>query len=157
MKTTLSRILTWLVVLSVASCSSTCRKRKAAPRDAGVSETSTPLNRLPPGLRIEATHVRLKVPLSLWSRGTELRTSEVIELKVTSTEPIPARALDPVLVIGDHAITHYRYADPRTLIFTEPAPATLPAGPITFRWGDTGPTLPTGASLDRKSLISIDR
>ena len=56
--------------------------------------------------------------------------SATIEFVVTADEPFPARALDPVLHIGDVEVRDYRYTDMenKTLIFTSTEPDRLQDG-----------------------------
>ena len=51
--------------------------------------------------------------------GTKRTVSVVLEFHVTSSQPIPVRALDPVLVVGEVSVREYRYEDrDHSLVFT---------------------------------------
>jgi hypothetical protein len=56
--------------------------------------------------------------------------TNTVEFVVSSDEVFPARALDPVLHIGDVTVRDYRYADieNKTLIFTSADPEVLQDG-----------------------------
>lgn len=58
------------------------------------------------------------------------------EHPIGASAPIPARALDPVLVVGDHLVRKYQYDEPNVLVFVEPVPDSLPNGEhVFFQWG----------------------
>jgi hypothetical protein len=64
------------------------------------------------------------------SQNSRDAASGAIEFIVTAEEPFPARALDPVLHIGDVEVRDYRYTDieNKTLIFTSTEPDKLQDG-----------------------------
>ena len=69
--------------------------------------------------RLEVTRVRLKKPAEVVERGVKREVSVVLEFRVTSSQAIPVRALDPVLVVGDVSLREYRYEDhDHALVFT---------------------------------------
>src|SRR5688500_9957223 len=61
-----------------------------------------------PDLTVSARQVALARPLTLMVDGRASQVSNVVELVVSSAEPIPARGLDPVLVVGERVIREYR-------------------------------------------------
>lgn len=91
---------------------------------------------VPKGLVVEARHVKLSAPVSMMLAGKLVKIDEILEFEVTAEQPIPARALDPVLVVGERLVTKYRYIAPNKLIFTEPRPRMLKDGSaVFFQWG----------------------
>lgn len=69
--------------------------------------------------RLEVQRVRLKKPMEVVEEGTKRTVSVVLEFHVTSSQPIPVRALDPVLVVGEVSVREYRYEDrDHSLVFT---------------------------------------
>lgn len=93
-------------------------------------------------LEVEARRVKLDAPRDVPVGSDVVRTSEVIEFRVTAAEPIPARALDPVLVVGERQITEYRYEAPNVLVFVEPRPDRLePGAEVIVQWGREAPPL----------------
>ncbi len=69
--------------------------------------------------RLEVQRVRLKKPAEVVQRGVKREVSVVLEFRVTSSQAIPVRALDPVLVVGDVSLREYRYEDhDHALVFT---------------------------------------
>lgn len=69
--------------------------------------------------RLEVQRVRLKKPLEVVEQGVKREVSVVLEFRVTSSQSIPVRALDPVLMVGEVPLREYRYEDrDRALVFT---------------------------------------
>jgi hypothetical protein len=69
--------------------------------------------------RLEALRVHLKKPMEIVEQGVKRTVSVVLEFRVISSQAIPARALDPVLVVGDISVREYRYENrDRSLVFT---------------------------------------
>jgi hypothetical protein len=69
--------------------------------------------------KLEVQRVHLKKPVELVEEGVKRSVSVVLEFRVTSSQPIPVRALDPVLVVGEVSIREYRYENrDRALVFT---------------------------------------
>jgi hypothetical protein len=69
--------------------------------------------------RLEVQRVRLKKPAEVVEQGVKREVSVVLEFRVTSSQAIPVRALDPVLVVGDVSLREYRYEDhDHALVFT---------------------------------------
>lgn len=90
-------------------------------------------------MKVEVRRVRLRDPISVRQAGEVVRTSEIVEFEVSAAEPILARALDPVLVVGPRVVIEYGYERQNTLVFVEPRPELLPAeARIAFRWGESG-------------------
>src|SRR5690242_3449083 len=68
--------------------------------------------------RLEVQRVRLKKPAEVVEQGVKREVSVVLEFRVTS-QAIPVRALDPVLVVGEVSLREYRYEDhDHALVFT---------------------------------------
>lgn len=69
--------------------------------------------------RLEVQRVRLKKPAEVIEQGVKREVSVVLEFRVTSSQAIPVRALDPVLTVGEVPVREYRYEDhDRVLVFT---------------------------------------
>lgn len=69
--------------------------------------------------RLEVTRVRLKKPVEVVEQGVKREVSVVLEFRVSSSQAIPVRALDPVLMVGEVPLRDYRYEDhDRALVFT---------------------------------------
>ncbi len=129
------------------------------PRPASAGEARpVDLDKAPAGLRVAAKRVKLAKPFETIVRGERVSSREIVEFELSSKEPIPARALDPVLVVGERAVTSYRYAGPSTLVFTEPDPSKLPrSAPVQFRWGTEGPAYTLDYKFDLEALETIQR
>jgi hypothetical protein len=79
--------------------------------------------------RLEIQRVHLKKPVEVVEEGTKRSVSVVLEFRVTASQPIPVRALDPVLVVGEFSLRDYRYENrDRSLIFTLYAPEKTKEG-----------------------------
>jgi hypothetical protein len=88
------------------------------------------------GLKVEIQIVKLKVPLIRVVEGKKRTIGEIVEFHVTAAEPIPARALDPVLAVGKRLVTEYRYVRPNVLVFTEYEAEKIFSGEVVyFQWG----------------------
>ena len=69
--------------------------------------------------RLEVQRIRLKKPAEVVEQGVKREVSVVLEFRVTSSQAIPVRALDPVLMVGEAPLRDYRYEDhDRALVFT---------------------------------------
>src|SRR5262245_19957603 len=97
-----------------------------APRDQRPGERAVDLGRAPRGLRVSGRLIRLRNPITGMLDGQRRLVNQYVEFRVSASEPIPARALDPVLTIGPRVVTSYEYEDPRTLLFHEYEPEKLP-------------------------------
>lgn len=88
------------------------------------------------GLEITARLVKLREPLSIPYSEPRATTRQLVEFEVATSNPIAVRALDPVLVIGKHTVTPYRYLKANRLLFTEYRPERIPEGQtVIFQWG----------------------
>jgi hypothetical protein len=68
--------------------------------------------------RLEVQRVHLKKPVEFVEEGAKRSVSVVLEFRVTSSQPIPVRALDPVLMVGEVSVREYRYENrDRSLVF----------------------------------------
>jgi hypothetical protein len=116
---------------------------------------------VPKGLIVQARHVKLRKPVSIMRAGKLVEIFEILEFEVTAKESIPARALDPVLVVGERLVTSYRYAAPNRLIFIEHQPGVLKEGSaVYFQWGrrvDTRHRLKLSFEFRRAALIQETR
>ena len=69
--------------------------------------------------RLEVQRVHLKKPAEVVEQGVKREVSVVLEFRVTSSQVIPVRALDPVIMVGEVRVREYRYEDhDRALVFT---------------------------------------
>lgn len=69
--------------------------------------------------RLEVQRVHLKKPAEVVEQGVKREVTVVLEFRVTSSQVIPVRALDPVLMVGEAPIRDYRYEDhDHALVFT---------------------------------------
>lgn len=69
--------------------------------------------------RLEVQRVRLKKPVEVMEQGVKREVSVVLEFRVTSSQAIPVRALDPALMVGEIPLRDYRYEDhDHALVFT---------------------------------------
>ena len=91
------------------------------------------------GFRAAAYTVR-QASVSTGADGAALaRPALAVEFVVTSADRFPARALDPVLHVGNLELLDYRYADisNNTLIFTLFEPVSLPDNvPVYLQYGN---------------------
>ena len=143
---------------------SSCGRWTTAPpgredaRPPGAQARAVDLDKLPAGLRVTARRVKLKKPFETIIRGERVSSWDVVEFELSAKEPIPARALDPVLVVGERAVTSYRYTAPRTVVFTDPDPSKLPKrAEVQFRWGTDGPAYKLDFKFDLGSLEIVER
>jgi hypothetical protein len=126
-----------LALLSVTSCSSPSSSNTssstAAPKEEGsMGSTKWALA----DLQISARQVELSSPRKVRVGDASVQASRVIEFELSASAPIPARALDPVVVVGDHLVREYSYNAPNVIVFVEPVPDSLPDGQqVFFQWG----------------------
>ena len=144
-----TRIMSWswrsLVALGIVACSEATATSGAAGEE---NRVAAPVQRV----EVEASRVKLEAPRAVRVGDEVVETSEVIEFRVRSPEPIPARALDPVLVVGERQITEYRYEAANVLVFVEPQPERLQAGgEVIFQWGRNAPPV-----LQRRTGVRFD-
>jgi hypothetical protein len=100
------------------------------------------------GMTVEARRVLLARPTTMILDGRRVEASVVVEFVLTSPDPIPARALDPVIAVGDRLVREYRYEASNRLVFTEPEPAKLATGAaVRFQWGTSPPAGGVGPTL----------
>lgn len=118
----------------------------AAPRDTGPSRG---LWHLPNVTRVEVVRVHYREPRSHVIQRQMRPVQEAVEIVIQTDEPIPDRALAPVLFVGDAPITesepagHLRYhffafdADKLTegaLLYLGWTTSTSPKVPTTFQY-----------------------
>ena len=94
--------------------------------NAATQNVSAPRSPREATLAVEDVSLRTPVPVVIDSKERSVR--ELMEFRVSAPTRFPVRALDPVLVLGQARVTHYRYEDrDRTLVFTSYEPAQLRA------------------------------
>jgi hypothetical protein len=121
------------------------------------AQTPPPAQPLRPSrqLTLVVQDVTFSRPLSVVTDGTKKQVRAVSEFVVTSPEPLPVRALDPVIVVGNTRVTEYRYENgDRRLVFTlyepEKVSKSVPVEAY-LQYGDDEstrtplPTVPRGA------------
>ena len=142
-----------------------CESLAARPSDASApaptqAQQSAALS-VPGKLTVKAQRVLLGKPARVRADGTVLSVRTVVEFTLTAEGPIPARALDPVLQVGDRQVREYRYEAPNVLVFTEPLPEKLPArAAVSFHWGtqpEASNVRPTEFTYDAATLPTIRR
>lgn len=84
-----------------------------------------------------------------------------LELEVEADESIPARAADPVLVIGSVTLREYRYVAADRVVFTTDAIDALPdRAQVSFGWSIgtrmQGQAVPIG-ELDKRRALAAPR
>lgn len=152
------RRCTTLLALAVLSGYACMQKESGSPAASPGRVGAVDLDQRPFGVRVVARRVQLDKPFEAVVQGQRIRSSEIVEFELSARERIPARALDPVLLVGDRAVTSYRYADPSTLVFTEADPSKLPRrAAVQFRWGSDGPAYGLDDSFDVETIQTIRR
>jgi hypothetical protein len=153
------RTRTWITILllaAIASFSGNMALGQRPSKDAGVD-----LNQIPDGLTVEVQLVKLTRPIARMIGGKRRSINEVIEFRLSARAPFPARALDPVLAVGKHLVTEYRYVHENELLFTEFEPQEVPNGEVVyFQWGvrpAPGARKATPLKFDREKLRTITR
>lgn len=122
-----------------------------APR--GGEEPRINLWRLPHLVSVEARRVTYPQP-RVYYVGTERReTRQAVELRVQTSEPLPVRAVTPILVIGKTVIADYLTEAATIFRFVAYEPDRLEPG-ATIRWGWPGPLDALGGTRFRFSLGS---
>lgn len=117
------------------------------------------LNRPIKGAKMEVLRVKLSKPMRFVEGKVSKTTSEVLEFRVTASEPITPRALDPVLNVGKTRVTEYRYEnDGRTLVFVLPQPAKALEGARAYlQFGADKETRTELGKLSTKSITTTNR
>lgn len=98
-----------------------------------------------------------------WSVAVRRAASdgEALEFEVASPDPIPARAADPVLLVGAVEVREYRYSQPNVVVFTATEVAALPdAGELALGWAAGKSPAVRSTRLgrfDKRSALSADR
>jgi hypothetical protein len=124
-----------------------CAGPSSAPDEAGEEEAAAPAGPAAAG----------------WSVAVRRAASDgkVLEFEVASPDPIPARAADPVLLVGAVELREYRYSQPNVVVFSTTDVAALPdTGELALGWA-TGQKPPVRATrlgrFDKRSALSADR
>ena len=114
----LSRFAVIVVALAGATCGATAQTPPAATA-AGKQSIGKPLT-------LAVQEVTLARPAEVMAEGTKRSVRSVTEFRVSSPDPLPVRALDPVLVVGGTRVSDYRYENgDRTLVFSLYDPSKL--------------------------------
>ena len=108
-------LLASLAILGLSCSASAFGQEKQPPKEKQAVELRQPLKEA----RLEVQRVRLKKPAEVVEQGVKREVSVVLEFRVTSSQAIPVRALDPILMVGEVPLREYRYEDhDRALVFT---------------------------------------
>ena len=146
------RLLIGVMALAATTCGLNAEIRESSPADAQpVAKQAT--------LRVQ--EVTLSKPIQVLSEGNQKSVRNVTEFRVTSGEPLPVRALDPVLVVGTTRLTDYRYENrDRTLVFLLYEPAKLSADAemgVYLQYGDDVSSRTTLPKLRRGDIRKVRR
>jgi hypothetical protein len=92
---------------------------------------------LPRVLSVAFRTVRYETPRPYWVGRERRQTSQALEILVQTESPLPARALSPVIYVGEVAVKDYKVAGRNLYKYVAFDPTTLAAGaPLTFGWPD---------------------
>lgn len=122
----------------------------------GGEEPRINLWRLPRLVSVAARRVTYPQPRVYYVGSERRETRQAVELRIETSEPIPVRAVTPILMIGETAIADYSTEGATTYRFVAYEPERLePGAPI--RWGWPGPPEAPVATRFRFSLGSSPR
>ena len=90
------------------------------------------------------------------AKSEKAAATSALEFVVTADEPFPARALDPVLHVGEVEVRDYRYVDMenKTLIFTCPDPDKLEDGAPVYLQYENDVSTRTDMPAFRRSMVT---
>lgn len=115
MRITLRSLFIWFAFSGLCFSSFAIAQEKQRPKEKQTVIFRQPLKEA----RLEVQRVHLKKPAEVVEQGVKREVSVVLEFYVTSSQAIPVRALDPVLMVGEVPIRDYRYEDhDHALVFT---------------------------------------
>lgn len=115
MRVSLGSLFIWLVFSRMGFGAFAMVQEKQPPKEKQAVVLRQPLKEA----RLDVQRVHLKKPAEVVEQGVKREVSVVLEFRVTSSQAIPVRALDPVLMVGEVPIRDYRYEDhDRILVFT---------------------------------------
>ncbi|HSE57158.1 MAG TPA: hypothetical protein VLA99_00480 [Nitrospiraceae bacterium] len=122
-------------------------------------EAQVKLNQPIPGAKLTVERVSLTTPMEVLEAGRKRQVKEVLEFRVTSSQPIEARALDPVLYVGKTKVTDYRYEDDgRTVVFSLTDTKKAQDGAPTYvQFGDQVSTRTPLQKFSRKQAKEMTR
>jgi hypothetical protein len=117
-------MLSRTIVVMLAFTGITCAASSQTPATA----TAPAAKQAAGKLTLTVQEVTLARPVDMVVAGTRRAVRSLTEFRVTSPDPLPVRALDPVLVVAGTRVTEYRYENgDRTLVFSMAEPARLAA------------------------------
>jgi hypothetical protein len=93
--------------------------------------------RLPSLVSVEAQLVSHPQPLVYYVGRERRETRQTVELRVVTSEPLPVRAVTPILMVGETAIPDYRSEGTNRYRFVAYEPERLAPG-AAIRWGWPG-------------------
>jgi len=132
----------------------------ALPQEKQPPEKKPPVTYLHQPLKdakLEAQRIHLKKPVEIIEEGVKRTVSVVLEFRVTSSQAIPVRALDPVLVVGEVSIREYRYENrDRSLVFTLYDPEKAKDGAAAYLQFGTDASTRTEFESFRSAAIKDD-
>lgn len=118
------------------------------PLTASGEERRVNLWRLPRLVSVAARQVTFPEPRIYFVGAERRETTQAVELRVETSEPLPARAVTPVLMIGETTIADYTTEGATTYKFTAYQPDRLETG-APIRWGWPGRPDSPGATRFR--------
>jgi hypothetical protein len=104
-------------------------------------------------------HVVLQEPVEFVDGDRKKKATEILEFRVSSSDVIPARALDPVLYVGKTRVTEYHFEDDgRTLVFSLFDQGKAKDGALSYlQFGDERSTRTPLPKLVRKHMKEVRR
>jgi hypothetical protein len=147
------------IVFVMAVAGVTCGATAQAPPGATAQPPAKPP--VARKLTLTAQEVTLARPVDIVVAGAKRSLRNLTEFRVTSSDPLPVRALDPVLVVGGTRVTDYRYENgDRTLVFSMYEPAKVAAdAPMEayLQYGDDQASRMTLPALRRAEIKRVRR
>ncbi len=117
----------------------------------GGEEPRINLWRLPRLVSVAVRRVTYPQPRVYYVGSERRETRQAVELRVETSEPIPVRAVTPILMIGETAIADYNTEEATRYCFVAYEPERLELG-AAIRWGWPGPSEALVATPFRFSL-----
>jgi hypothetical protein len=92
---------------------------------------------LPRILQVEAVLKRYRRPRVIYEGPERMESKQGVEILVKTSGPFPARALSPVLYVGDEPLNEWETAGENTYRFFAVDPSRLKEGaPLALGWPD---------------------
>lgn len=94
--------------------------------------------RLPRLVSVATRQVTYPEPRTYYVGNERRQTRQAVELRIKTSAPIPARAVTPMLVVGEIPVPDYTTEGDNTYTYTAYEPDRLRSGSA-IRWGWAGP------------------